>query len=43
MISADVKANKNNKEQKIYLVTVSYIFFSKNYLQSLKYNVKDFG
>ena len=38
MISADVKANKNNKKD---LVTVSYLeIFIKKYLQNLKYNAR---
>ena len=45
MISADVKANKNNKNLTTKDLPSDCIlyFFSKNYLQSLKYNVKDFG
>ena len=40
MVSADVKANKNNKKQKDF-VAVSYLqIFIKNYLQNLKYNAR---
>ena len=38
MISADVKANKNNNKQKIWWLYLTN--FYKRYLQNLKYNVK---
>ena len=43
MISANVKANKNNMKQKKKVLWLYLTNFYKNYLQNLKHIVKNVG